>query len=689
MTVLHMQEEIRVYDHLKRGIFGVILLIFLILLGIEVTSTRLSLTTSSLEGIAGEALQLEGAAAAESGIRVLADGEMVGTTTTDRRGRWRLVVGLPVEAGTYDLQIVASDAAGQTISQLDFDQQLVIHSNQLQPLWPQPILENLTVEGSNPAHVTLSGVANANSRVMLRLNGEPLGIVKVDEEGQWTHQSTSYPDRNEHQLTIEELSLVGVSIPGSLVTETIRIASVSTGPTATASVPVVEAAPDTIDEVVEESVAEAVVATPTPTLIPIAKPKIEIVAQVGGFQQPMMRVSGVGEPNLSGTLILNGMELAVVTIDEAGAWIWEGLVEDYVAQTWELTYGEGHSTTMQFAPEHPQVVQPTLIVEDNIAFGSGTPESLIILSLNGVDLEALKVDADGEWRSTIIGTSAGTHQLTASALDVDGEIAASAEMTFVVHPAPHIVTAEDRGGNSYKLTGVAVASSTVELLLNGEALDTVEVDANGVWAWFGYHDPVDILQYAVVDAQGMTSQSFKLGGDDFVELSGWSLDHDDVESGLRINGVADPGSTVQLVIDGVAVATLQTDEFGAWAWQSGLPTFGVHQIVAQVVSAENVILSGTAVQPLMRYALPQVDVEAVIQDAADGKIELNGQATPSGLVAILIDGRTRKNAIVDEFGRWSWSGSVPQSGEHVLQLNALTPFGELVGEGEPIIFERE
>ena len=47
------------------------------------------------------------------------------------------------------------------------------------------------------------------------------------------------------------------------------------------------------------------------------------------------------------------------------------------------------------------------------------------------------------------------------------------------------------------------------------------------------------------------------------------------------------------------------------------------------------------------------------------------------------------NAIVDENGRWTWSGSVNGLGEHTLQLNALTPFGEVVGEGDLIIFELE
>ncbi|MGB1250666.1 MAG: hypothetical protein ACPG8W_08660 [Candidatus Promineifilaceae bacterium] len=701
MTILHMQEEIRVYDYLKRGILALLIVVFLILLGVNLRSTPLSLTTTRLEGFVGEPLVLEGSASAESVIQISANEQLLGTTTTASTGRWSLSIDTPEDAGTYSLFVLASDGSGSNMGKLEFEDQLVIHSSQLEPAWMPPTLDSLSIEAGTPPYVTISGTASSKSRVMLRLDGIPLTIATTDESGGWSYYSKLPAGNEKRTLTIEELSSVGVSIPNSLVSETVRLVAATTvdktveqdvAHSEEAEQPPVadETLPDSSAEPIPTKAANVEIPTAEPVAASIAELTITDVIQINGFQRPIMRVTGRGEAGISADLTLNGDVLTTLTIDESGAWLWEGVVDDYAKQSWQLADSEGQLASYVLQLEKPVIVPLTIMFADGIASGTGTPDSITLLSLDGVDLAAVKVDENGVWMSESIDAAIGAHRLSAATLDVDGEVATSAEFDFTIGTQPHIITITDRGGNSYKLIGNAAPETSVQLQLNGAEIAVVETDENGQWEWFGYHNPADVLEYVAIDANNLASQPYRLTDIDTVSIEALSIDHNNLESGVEISGVAEPNHLVQLLMDGVIVAALTTDATtGVWEWQSILPDYGWHTVIVQMVSAENTIIAATSSKRFARYSPVEIDVDAFQADAADGKIELYGTATPQGLVSIIIDGRVRKNAIVDDAGNWAWSGSANELGNHTIQLNALTPFGEIIASGELISFNVE
>ena len=684
MSVLHMREEIRVFDHIKRGVLLLIIVLFLVLLAIHLTSSRLTLSTQKLEAIAGGSLVVEGSASAESTIQILAGSQRLGTTETNDDGHWRLTIDIPNEAGIYDLRVLSTTETGVVNKQLKFSDKLHVRPLTAASNFMQPSLDNMTIEAGNPPWVTLSGKSAIDSRLMLRLNDEPLGIVRTDKEGQWSFSSSSFKTEGEHLIVIEALSSVGVSVPGTAITETIRLDAASIQSPSQIKTNAQSSEPTAVAEP-----AEAVVAEPTEEPAPVTVvPTIDEIVTLGGFQQPLMGLSGSGASLTNAQLMLNGVEHAEIAIDDDGMWSWEGVVMDYAAQTWTIIGADEETAKQTFTPEKPSVITPTLTFDGDTVSGTGTPESLILLTLDEVDLAAVKVDVEGTWVSESLELGSGSHLLVVTALDVDGEPAASAELKLSTAVPTHIIHV--LGGNqSYQVTGSAAPSTTIQLQLNGDELAVVETDENGAWVWGGSHRDAAVLAYVAIGEDDIESQHFLFKNADISNVDDILLDHDDLEQGVQISGTAPPNHQLQLLVDNVVWDVVESDANGLWAWQARLPEFGTHSFVAQVISAENNIIDSTAPISFIRHANPTIDVDAFLLDAADGDVELEGSGTYGGLVSVVIDGKVRKNAIVSEDGQWTWEGGIEEPGSHTLQLNVLTEYGAMILLGEPLTFTRD
>jgi len=160
------------------------------------------------------------------------------------------------------------------------------------------------------------------------------------------------------------------------------------------------------------------------------------------------------------------------------------------------------------APETAITSQPASLsgsASATFAFGSADTSALFEASLDGVAYASATSPA------TYTGLSEGAHTFEVRAIDAAGNVdatPASYRWTIDLTP-PEAPPAPDVPATSTEVSGRAEAGSTVTVYLNGVAAGTVQVGADGTWAYAlpptlseGEHE----IAYTVTDAAGNVSE---------------------------------------------------------------------------------------------------------------------------------------------------------------------------------------
>ncbi|HEX6384583.1 MAG TPA: Ig-like domain-containing protein, partial [Anaerolineae bacterium] len=168
--------------------------------------------------------------------------------------------------------------------------------------------------------------------------------------------------------------------------------------------------------------------------------------------------------------------------------------EDITPDSDTAAAGEATAITAA-APDTPQLTAPApaepLALNSEVDLvGTGTPGSDVRILLNGQAVETVRVGEDGTWRYTFTPEAAGELEVGLEAVDEGGEVqAAPAAVRFTVAaPEPEIAAAtvgQPEGevvAGDYTLTGSGTPGSTVEVVIDGQAVGTTEVNEDGTWS---------------------------------------------------------------------------------------------------------------------------------------------------------------------------------------------------------------
>ncbi|MGI9275441.1 MAG: Ig-like domain-containing protein, partial [Endozoicomonas sp.] len=226
--------------------------------------------------------------------------------------------------------------------------------------------------------------------------------------------------------------------------------------------------------------------------------------------------------------------------------------------------------------------------------GSAEPGNTVEVFLDGNAIGIVTADAAGNWSLDYTGTTLpdNDYQLTANATDAAGNSTGSSAYEFTVDTSSSVSITdigEDTGSlnsdgitrdNQLIFNGNAEPGSSVEVFLDGNSIGTVVADAGGSWSLdysnTALPDKAYQLTATTTDSAGNTSSStvYDFTVDTTTSVSIDSISDDTGNSNsdgvtrdnqLIFNGNAEPGSSVEVFLDGNAIGVVTANANGNWS----------------------------------------------------------------------------------------------------------------------------
>ncbi|MBF4583283.1 hypothetical protein ITJ54_11445, partial [Curtobacterium sp. VKM Ac-2865] len=346
------------------------------------------------------------------------NGDVIGSDTADENGNWTVELDEPLDEGKHDLEVVASDKAGNasdpTKTTVDIDTKA--------PDSPKVTSPSDLADGSGP----ITGTAEPGTVVVIRdENGDVIGSDTADENGKWSVELDAPLKDGSHDLEIVASDKAGNT---SKPTDT--------------TVDIDTKAPDS--------------------------PKVTSPSDLSDGNGP---ITGTAEP---GTVVIirdeDGNELGRDTANENGDWTveldeplkdgshdLEIIAEDTAGNTSDPT-----KTTVDVdttAPAAPKLEHFDDIVDGTgIVRGTAEPGSTVIVTdEDGREIGRGVADEDGRFAfRTTVPLDPGAHLLTVVAVDETGNTSEASSMLVTLVPEP---VAED--GDHENGPGLGDGSQTI------------------------------------------------------------------------------------------------------------------------------------------------------------------------------------------------------------------------------------
>ncbi|MFV3330712.1 Ig-like domain-containing protein [Pseudomonas sp. NY15437] len=349
---------------------------------------------------------------------------------------------------------------------------------------------------------TLSGKAEAGSKVTVYDNNKVLGSVTADNEGHWSYTPTTPLNEGPHDFTVDATDKAGNT---SLKSDVFSIITDYTPPAA----PLITGVLDSVGEVTGNIESGGITDDPRPVISGKGTAGDTLIVYThdvtGDREIGRTTVGADGTWKLQPTTpLVSGLnQLTAVEMDPAGN---------------TSVPSAKYSFTLDIAPPAPPVIENVLddvgpytgflqkgaITDDNQPTFSGTAQAGSTVKLYDTDgtlIGSGQADAKGHWSITTSTLADGLHEVTATATDGVGKVSdptgiwpftvdttAPANTTLVVTdnvgdetgPLHNGDTTDD---NRPVFTGDAEPNGKVILYDNGNELGRADVDAQGKWSF--------------------------------------------------------------------------------------------------------------------------------------------------------------------------------------------------------------
>lgn len=353
------------------------------------------------------------------------------------------------------------------------------------------------------------------------------------------------------------------------------------------------------------------------------------------------------------------------------------------------------------APEGP------LSVGEMLLTGTAEPGSRVAILVDGEQVGTAEVGDDGTW-SLPIELAFGSQEVVAQTLDSDDSVLNESEPLTIEVPEMAAPELPELGfslpefnpfNGFYTWRGTAEPGAEVALIVEGEVAQTTTADADGNWLLSDTFDPGELdIQFAVLDEAGEVAAeseptSLDLGlrppRFDLAELGLTDVDLDapdfefNLPSGLFTwSGQGEPGTTVEVVVDGESVGTTTVDEDGNWTLEGELEP-GEYDLQLRWLDDNGELLSESAAMPVvvLEGIAPTVDLP---EDGLEpGTVTLTGTAAPGAEVGIVVNGEVVGTATAADDGTWTLDVEL-EEGENVIQAQMLDGEGAVALQSEEV-----
>ncbi|QHS58617.1 Ig-like domain-containing protein [Chitinophaga agri] len=613
-----------------------------------------------------------GSAEANSSVTIYDGSTIVTTVMADASGDYTYTFTTALADGTYPLTATSTDAAGNTSAKsvvLD----LVVDTQ-------APAVPTITT-AKNPTRdntPTVTGTAEANSKVTIYEGNTPITTVIADASGNYTYTFTAVLTDGTHPLTATATDGAGNTSAKSNVLNLVVDTQAPTAPVVTART------------------------TPandnTPTVIGTAEANSTVTIYADGAAVGTTTADATGKFTYTFTTALSdGMHAIAATATDAAGNI------SPVSATLNINI----DTRAPAAPTLTTAKNPT---NDNTPTVTGRAEanSTVTIYTDGTAIGTTTADVNGLYTYTFNpALTDGTHALTARATDASGNTSvSSAALNLVVDTqapaAPTVTTAKNpTNDNTPTITGKAEPNSTVTIYDGNNVVGTVPTDANGSYSYTfnpALSDGPHNITTTATDAAGNTSDKsaqLPVVVDTHAPATPPSPVLEDGRTGGLINdntpsikGTAEANSTVTIYLNGKAVGTTKADAAGnyTYTFSPALADASYAITVTATDAAGNTSAQSPALNITIDSAAPATPAAPQLIGGKDGIINdatpsIKGDAEPNSTVTVYVDGKSVGTTKADAAGHYTYTiNPALADGKHDITVTATDAAGNTSGQ---------
>ena len=641
-------------------------------------------------------------------VTLYLDNVAIGSTVSDVDGNW--VVdhsALDLADGSY---MLTADAVFVDL-QSAISAQFPLTVDRAVPLAPSNLVISSDTGVSATDGITsdvdlvLSGLAEANAQIRVRLDSQVIGTTRADTSGNWSFDYRAFvlSDGN-YQVVLMATDLAGNQSPWSTF-------------------------PIVIDT-----------AAPNPVSSLTMQPDTGIVGD-GLTSTGAIQLVGTADPGDQVEVFIDGVAAGRIVVDNNGDWLLDlsasPLPDGAYSITAQVVDTAGNRSSVSTALDivvntvQPNVPALTAITTDTGNAGDyitsdtsptlqGTADvgAIVHVLVDGLEV-GTSAAVLGNWSYDLPALVDGTYAVTTFAQNVVGlQSPLSASQALVIDtiaPAsPGSFSITDDTGLADGITndttlifsGIAEPNSRVEMFVDGTSAGFQSADGAGNWQFDLTTAPFSDGNYSVrwqatdtADNTSVLSAPFALVIDtaapvapqitSFSNDTGVVGDQNTADTTLVFSGTSEPGSTVELIWGGTVRASTSVDGSGAWSvdYTGTTLSSGVYDVTAEAIDA-----AGNRSAASLNFA---VEVDAIAPSApvvtgistdtgvvdgitSDNTLVISGTAEAEAEVTVLIGGSNVGTTIASA-GVWAfdYTGTLLLDGEYAINVTATDAAGNV------------
>ena len=599
-------------------------------------------------------------------VVIYVDGVEVGRVTPDAAGNWTFTQPTNLSEGPHAVYAVSINTAQGLQSTPSNTNTFTVDTT---PPAPPVVLTPPNGSIINDNTPTYTGTAEANSTVMVIVDGVVVGITTADASGAWSFTAPAALADGPHTVRATATDTAGnTSAPSNTNTFTVDTA-------------------------------------------PPAVPVVLTPANGSTTSDNTPTYTGTAEAGSTVTVIVDGVVVGTTTANASGAWSFtppaalaDGTHSVNATATDAVGNTSAQSNTNTFTvdttpPAAPVVLTPAngSTTNDNTPTYTGTAEagSTVTVIVDGAVVGTTVASASGTWSFTpVVPLADGPHAVKATATDAVGNTSVESNTnTFTVDttaPAAPVVTAPANGSitndNTPTYTGTAEAGSTVTVIVDGTPVGTTVASASGTWSFtpvVPLADGPHAVKATATDAVGNTSldsntniftvDTIAPAAPVVLTPANGSVTNDNTPT---YSGTAEANSTVTVIVDGAVVGTTTASASGTWSFTPPAALAdGPHTVKATATDAANNTSAESNTNAFTvdttPPAAPVVLTPASGSTTNDNTPTYTGTAEANSTVTVNVDGTPVGTTVASASGTWSFTPAAALAdGPHTVKATA-------------------
>jgi outer membrane biosynthesis protein TonB len=329
--------------------------------------------------------------------------------------------------------------------------------------------------------------------------------------------------------------------------------------------------------------------------------------------------------------------------------------------------------------------------------GTGEPGSEVEVVIDGQVVGKTAVGSDGTWSFTADLPEPGDYQISVQNVDASGQVIAASEPAALTLTTPPVTAPTlDRPSGELTagpvtLTGSGEPGFQVEVVVEGQVVGKATVGDDGTWSLTAELSSAGDYEIRVqsVDADGQVlaaSETIKLTVAAAKEVAPptFDLPGGNLTGGpVTLTGTGEPGSEVEIVIDGRVVGRTTVGSNGEWSFKTELASqLGAYEISVRSIDAAGKVLAASEPAALTVAAPPTLDRPS--GELTAGSVTLTGSGEPGSQVEVVVDGQVVGSATVGDDGTWSLAVELSPAGDYETRVQSIDADGQVLAASAPV-----